>query len=246
MAGRIFQIIGAGRGGTSLLMGLFDAHPASTMVSESLAMKHLVADAPDAPADLQGRTAMRIVMYRAACEAAALAAPTALWGHKATSEQVCALDRPRVPGGAFDAQAAFVAATRDWPVLFVTRDGRACVASKMARAGQGLEAAVANWKASIHLLERFRVGGGPLHVIRFEDLVTRPRRTLKAACGFLGLDWDRAMLAGTGSDKMRPEYRRDGIDAGAAVAGQPDWAGLLMPEQAMAGYAETGGDSSGV
>ncbi len=234
-----FQILGAGRGGTSLLGGLVDAHPACDVHFETFAIEALMGRNYATPRmPLAQRTAARIERFRALCEAAAAATSKPLFGHKTTTEQVLGLgDPPAADADSFDPVAAYVAAFRDLLTIFIVRDGRSCIPSKMRRVGMPLDRAIARWKFSVDLLRRLRDQDATLHVLKMEDLITDGPRELAGVCGALGIGYDPAMLTGTRSRKMLPEYRRDSLDgAPVAVAADPEWVGEIAAELDYLGY----------
>lgn len=194
MAGFAFQIIGAGRGGTSLMAGLIDAHPGCTVAFETHSLRHLI--------DAARPASERIQAYLNACTEEALLTPAQIWGHKTTTEQIRALG----PAGVDD----FLLRTANIPAIFIRRERDACVASKMKRANVPFDKAVAAWKFSIELMERLPEGS---LIVRFEDLVCGPELQLRRVCDFLGVEFMAQMLEGTASEKMLPEYRRDGFGA---------------------------------
>lgn len=234
----LFHIIGAGRGGTSLLAGLLDAHPACEVVSETLSQPHLMeVDRPQPPGEtLQARVERRVSSFLEACRVAASQSAATLWGHKSTTEHVRGLESPAA-AEAYDAAGHFVRALAGTPVIFILRDGRTCIPSKMRRTGQPLELAIDRWKFSISLLELFRHHHDRLHVLRMENLVRDPAAALTNTCRVLGLEYDPRMLAGTMSDIMLPEYRRPGFDRTAIeVTSDPPWIHLIAEDLRRAGY----------
>ncbi len=199
-----FLVVGAGRGGTSLLAALLDAHPALEVGFEERSWALLVGDEiPGVPA------AERVDRFRAACEEMARDHLGHMWGNKVTTEQIGAL----ADGG--DPIDVFYDRIGDVRTVFVLRDGRACVASKVARTGQAYESAARFWRFSAEMYRRVSAAGAV--TVRFEDVVTDPEPELRRICEHLGLRYAPGMVSGTGSTKMRAEYRRDGLDAAKAV-----------------------------
>lgn len=234
----LFHIIGAGRGGTSLLAGLLDAHPDCEVVPEALSLHHLMETGLEQPPGetLSRRVERRVGAFLAACEASASQSTASLWGHKSTTEQIKGLEAPEV-AESYDAPSHFACALAGTPVVLILRDGRTCIPSKVRRTGQPLALAIERWKFSITMLELFRRDHDRLHVLRMEDLVRDPATALTATCRFLGLDYDPHMLAGTMSDKMLPEYRRSGFDLAAVeVTDDPPWIDLIANDLRRAGY----------
>lgn len=221
MTARWFHIGGAGRSGTSLMTGLIDAHPSCTVVPETLSKSLLHSG--------EGEPRERIARYLEACDGAAREAAPLLWGHKSPTEHVLPLGE--------DGALQFLEATKNIPCVFMLRDGRTCVVSKMRRKGLPLEKAIALWKYSVWYLERLRETGCPLLVVKYEDLVADPVKELRRVSGFLGIEYDERMLAGTTSEKMQPAYRRAGFDPPAEVGPSQEWFASLQPELIVCGYS---------
>jgi hypothetical protein len=214
VSGLDFLVIGAGRGGTSLLAGLLDAHPDLTVAFEKFAIDFLVCGTPGAsriPAASVEDAQARIAAFRAACVGEAQQSDSLRWGNKITTEQIAGV---RVPEVDTDQQAIdrFFTEIGDVPRVFILRDGRTCVRSKVRRVGLDVEEACRRWQFSVRVCEA--VSSYPTRgiVIRYEDLVRRPLETLGPVCSFLGVGVDSRMLDGTSNSKMRAEYRRSSLD----------------------------------
>jgi hypothetical protein len=215
----VFHIFGAGRGGTSLIAGLLDAHPECEVSFERWSVPFLMNG---------GEPASRVQAYLVACRSDEIASPKRVWGHKTTTEQIAAAGDT----------SEFIAATRDIPAIFILRDGRTCIASKVRRTGQPIEQAIERWRFSIHFWEMLRSSGQTLLTIKMEELIISPEATLTRACEFLNLPFHAAMLQGTRSDRMLPEYRRQGFDESAISlpAADPSWLPKIAAELEAAGY----------
>ncbi len=221
------HIIGAGRGGTSLLTGLLDAHPECEIHPEEFSTKLLMgrewtdAETKCAPAE---RISMRIDNFMAACERKAVEFPGKKWGHKTTTEHIQGLEHlhpdsqfisdpnalPAIAG--IDALVCFLKRVAHIKTVFILRDGRTCIPSKMRRAGLSLNESIKRWKYSLTVLDALKSTIHDLQVIRFEDLIGDPEPVLRSVCDFLGVAYTQAMLQGTQSNKMVATYRRDGFD----------------------------------
>jgi len=248
-----FHIVGAGRGGTSLLAGLIDAHPACRVIFEEYSLGYLMgriqtdAERLARPAD---RIPARVQNFLNACEARALEAPELVWGHKATTEQIKGLesvgeqshqpDRAEIDYSvsAFDALHCFAAAISDAKVLFILRDGRTCVRSKVKRTGQSFEEAIKRWKYSLRVLEALRAACADFLLLRFEDLVLRPEPNLEQICAFLRIGYDPVMLGGTNNPRMRDDYRRSGFDQKPTRVDElePKYLALMRDDLVALGY----------
>jgi len=85
----------------------------------------------------------------------------------------------------------------EYRLLFIVRDGRLVVRSKMKRAGIAAGEAAARWieGARIHRALRAAAGARML-TVRFEALLAQPEQTLRAASAHLGVAYQAEMLAG--------------------------------------------------
>lgn len=237
-----FLVVGAGRGGTSLLAGLLDAHPRLEVGFEHRSVATLMgAEVPARGPDLLDA---RVDAFLAAGRAEAARFPGYLWGNKITTEQLRGLEdrnleNPGLPtvdvlDRFFNDHLAGV------PVVFLLRDGRTCVRSKVERTGQSVTEACERWRYCVDVWRFLRDRHLSNVRLRFEDLVRSPRETLETACEFLDVPWSDRLLSGTRSAKMLPEYRRDRVEAARAdLDGVPDEAeDRLGPELRECGYLE--------
>ena len=240
-----FLVIGAGRGGTSLLAGLLDQHPRLEVGFEKFSVKYLMGRSLRLRAfgRRQRLLADRTGAFRRACLAESQKFPGLLWGNKITTEQLYGLeDHNRLnPGEAVDVVDYFfregVSGVR---VVFILRDGRSCVRSKVERTGQSVESACERWKFSVRVYRYLRERHDDHVAIRFEDLLQDPRKALQGVCDFLGVAFDERMLAGTQSRKMIPGYRRSGFDQSRlGLEGVPENChALIESELRYCGYIE--------
>ncbi|MGH2684066.1 MAG: sulfotransferase [Actinomycetota bacterium] len=226
-----FLVVGAGRSGTSLLATSLGAHPDIEVGFERWAMEILLGTAPRWRA---ASASDRIAGFLAKCRHAGSDSSTLLWGNKVTSEQLAGVAEDRT---ALDdlVQGPLSAV----PIVAIVRDGRACISSKVRRGGVDLKEACERWLFAMTLLDAIEASPAPVHVVRYEDLVTAPAETLGAVCRFLGVDFDPVMLEATMSDDMPADYRRAGFDA-TAVNGSvlpEDWELLIGDELRARGYA---------
>lgn len=242
---RRLLVIGAGRGGTSLLTALLDQHTQVTMGFEFAARGYLV----DPVAETLDE---RLAGLRYECDRRAERFHTPIWGNKWTTGQIAYLyaDAPSLDLDDLNDHVLdrfFNVHFAGWPVVFVVRDGPACIDSKRRRDGLDEREAADRWLYSIRCLRFLEAHPAALHVVRFEELVHEPGRTLSGVCGFLGIDFEETMLAGTANPKMRPEYQRAGFDLGAtrAVEASPSLRQYLAPAMRLAGYWSSDNNESG-
>ena len=249
-----FHIIGAGRSGTSLLAGLIDTHPECVVHFEEFSRNFLVGTAsPDAETmtDAGGRTAARLANFIRACETRATAFPGRHWGHKTTTEHIWYLGRslaehPKdrddvcaAPGEDINALETFVESVADIPTLFILRDGRTCVRSKVTRTGQSYEAAVHRWKYSLRVMNSLKERAANFLIVKFEDLILRPEETMRIVTSFLGVNYDAVVLSGTDNPKIQPEYRLKIFDRSKIAFEEglhQRWIEEMRPELVTNGY----------
>lgn len=123
-------------------------------------------------------------------------------------------------------------------VIVLVRDGRAVVQSGMKSFGWGFEDAMLRWSAAGRIVSAARRDGIDFHLVRYEDLLTRPRETLEGVFSYLGLDparydYDRVeQLPVRGSSSFRGDKadvhwsavaRDQGFDPLARFADWPQW-----------------------
>ncbi|TVR64836.1 MAG: sulfotransferase [Candidatus Competibacteraceae bacterium] len=207
-----FLIIGAGRGGTSLIAALLDSHPRLTVAFERFAKEYLMGQALSGQETL--RFDVRADAFYQACIIEAGKYPEHFWGNKITTEQLHGLEQhnhvfPDQPVEVMEVFFNQVLAQQK--LVFILRDGRTCVRSKMARTGQTLEIACERWLYSVRIYE-FLSRHPRAICIRYESLLTDPVETLGSVCEFLGIRYDQAMLEGTQHSRMNPDYRYPGFD----------------------------------
>lgn len=240
------QIIGAGRGGTSLLASLLDAHPQCEVMYERLSLAFLMGrDNRDIETglSLEERTRSRVTRFVTAFENEARRHPDMVWGHKSTTEQIRGLtEKPPEDLGAadFDPIEYLIGRLSGFRTLFILRDGRTCIPSKIQRTGQPLDLAISRWKFCVEYLKRLRESDTHLHVVKMEDLVRNPIPSVKEICAFVGLPFVDSMLDGTANKKMLPEYRHGRFDPDTVrlPESSPEWVSRIEPELAYCGYLD--------
>lgn len=195
-------VVGAGRSGTSLIGAMLDAHPCLEVALEA----HSI-DLLDQATDSRERARR----YREECEEDARNSAAQLWGNKITTEQIHALK----PRSGVEPLELFFDELGDVPVIFIVRDGRACVDSKVRRAGMSYENAAYFWRFSVEAL-RYVHARGAL-IVSFEQLVTESEPVLRKVCDFLRLPFSDRMYGGTTSPKLTPAYRREDVDPSRAA-----------------------------
>lgn len=238
MAGLDFLIVGAGRSGTSLLTALLDQHSQLSVGFEVGGVDCLLGRAVP---ELPGRVLdTRVSAFFEACRHAAATSGAPRWGNKITTEQLAGLNRqnlhqhlrglPPVPV----LEIFFNQYLAGVPVIFLLRDGRACVDSKMRRAGQDLEKACGNWLYGVEVHDFLQSRPNTLF-LRFEELLTHPRECLDGVLAFLGLEFEDSLLSeqGTRHPAMLPAYRRSGIDVSRAARPSADHVAVPLIGEAL-------------
>ncbi len=201
-------VLGAGRGGTSLIASLLDAHPKLEIALEAHAEKYLVSPArgPDALEEEKG-----LNLFVKACQKDAAQSHFSVWGNKITTEQLGFLEK----GSSADVSKNLVyqQLLKKRKVIFITRDGRACIPSKMRRTDCDFETALNYWKHSVNYLRFLRRQKNlELFTLKFEDLLSQPQSELKRVCDFLNIDYHPEMLSGTASNRIHKDYRQAEIN----------------------------------
>jgi hypothetical protein len=205
-------IVGAGRSGTTLLAACLSGHPSIEIAVEFGARAFLMGEqlAPEQSAMLP----TRLAAFRAVCDSERARTEKPVWGNKITTEQIASLEQHNSSNGAaLDVATEFASVMHDYRIIFICRDGRSCVVSKMSRAKITIEEAIARWRYGVAMLHRLRDLGRVTIVVTFEDLVRTPEPTLRAICRALDLDFDPAMLRQTSSPLQRVMYWQDGFDS---------------------------------
>ena len=235
-----FLVIGAGRGGTSLLAALLDTHADLEVGFERHAQDCLMGKALDGPR--RDQVDERLRCFVSACNADARSSEHRLWGNKVTTEQIAGLEDHNRAGAGPPAdvlQAFFNDCFGQRRLVFLLRDGRACVASKVRRAGISYPLACQRWRYCVDCYLFLREHRPDTLFVRFEDLLHQPGGTLERICAHLGVSFQEQMLAGVHSEKLRPEYRHGRVDPRRAAA--PDFPSEYLPliEEALVscGYA---------
>jgi hypothetical protein len=118
-----FLVVGAGGGGTSLIAALLDSHPSLDVALETHTATLL--DAESSPQE-------RLRRFKADCRRSATCSDAPIWGYKLTTEQIHALGE----NTGVEPLGLFFGAFEEVPVVFILRDGRSCVESKVRRAGR--------------------------------------------------------------------------------------------------------------
>lgn len=205
-----FLIVGAGRGGTSLLAGLLDYHPHIVVGFEHGTRKYLRGkeiqhNAPDI-------FHQRVTAFLEACIKEASRFPGFIWGNKITTEQVYSLEKTGqyISNDVFD--RFFNHYLKNKKIIFILRDGRNCIHSKVQRTGNSFTKAAHLWHYSVECYRFLKSHNNNNFCIRFEDLINVPEKVLRDICTFLGVPFTEEMLKGTKNPKMRTEYLHETFD----------------------------------
>lgn len=235
-----FLIIGAGRGGTSLLAGLLDHHPQLEVGFEQFSAAYLMGRELQVT-DSNNLIGERVQHFRTACLQEASHFSGKIWGNKITTEQLFGLEdhNSTNPEKSVDILDYFF--HQVFPtikIIFILRDGRTCVRSKVARTGQSIELACKRWKFSVDVYKFLKQQHKNNLCLRYENLVGNPIPTLQSICSFLGVSYNESMLTGTDNAKMLPEYRQSQLDANKLILDEfvPDYYKEIEEELRYCGY----------
>lgn len=191
-------VVGSGRGGTTLLASVLDAHPDIVVASELNARKYLMED----PERLF--TGGRVFCEK--CQEEAQKYTECRWGNKILTLNIRGLvdsydfEKKKWIYGAETRQNIemldrfFNIHLKGVQVIFIIRDGRSCVSSMMRRS-KSLEAACLEWKYTIQVATFLATRPESL-IIRFENLVLEPEQICKQMCTFLDVPYNSEMLKG--------------------------------------------------
>lgn len=217
-------IMGAGRGGTSLIAGLLDGHSRLEIAFEQFASAYLMGR--QLPAAISANYFERTRSFLAACDAQASQFPEQVWGNKITTEQLQALQKHNAIESNTKINLLdefFLRTFESKKVIFILRDGRSCSISKVNRTGVDLEKACSRWVFSVKVYRYLREHQGNWYTLKYEDLVADPERIMRDVCIFLGLEFEPEMLLdGPKSPKMLAEYRQTAIAHKTPITAFPE------------------------
>ena len=228
-----FLVMGAGRGGTSLLAAMLDSHPKLSVGMEMFAFDYLLAEKIDEKE--KDSLIKRVSSFNRACENVASSLKT-LWGNKITSEQVFELSKCEgaVWPNYFDYFLSKTVGKNK--VVFIVRDGRSCVQSKLNRTEQGYSTALKRWKYSISLLKHLQKTHGNLHVVYYEQLVENPKRELEKLATFFNVPFAKEMLEGH-KNKILPDiYKGQELKINTSQNWSQNWTDDMRVELTELGY----------
>lgn len=198
--------MGAGRGGTSLIASMLDAHPQLEVATEEFVAEYLLPKGNS----ILSNPEQQLQAFVKACQKAASKSKLR-YGNKVTTEQLGFVeDYGRNLTGR---KALWQQLWQERKIVFIVRDGRTCISSKLERTSNTYPQALAYWKHSIDMLKYLQQQGAKLVLVRFEDLLQNPREELQKVCDFLDVSYSESMLSGTASDRIFIDYRQRGLDA---------------------------------
>lgn len=208
-----FLVTGPGRGGTSLLAALLDAHSDLRMGmelgAELLIRKNTRAASPDEAKE-------RLQQFDKACKS--FAKGKGFWGNKITTEQFGFAENFGEGGYREQFLIPFLKKRK---LIFIVRDGRSCIDSKMQRTGADFATALYYWQHAIKLLRTLHPTHQKMLLVRYENLVKNPTEELKEILAFLDKPFQQEMLDATTSNLMLEDYRQASVDASKAAV--PNW-----------------------
>ena len=208
-----FLIVGAGRGGTSLLAGLLDYHPGLEVSFEYSSVAYLIGkELYYSGSELFHK---RVTSFISSCKQEASQYPTVIWGNKITTEQILGLEDHNIvnPESRIDVLDMFFNNyLKNKAIIFILRDGRSCINSKIQRKNQSLKEACEKWKYSVKCYKFLKTYHSNNICIRFEHLLLHPQKTLTNICDFLKIPFQKEMLEGTNNEKILHKYRKNNFD----------------------------------
>jgi hypothetical protein len=213
----LLLIRGLGHSGTTILDLALGAHPAITGLGEAIRILERPRPGEEGRGPAQLRGALR---YERRCTCGQLAADCPVWGPvlewlpanedrpigEKLGRLVAALagpsQAPAVRWAVDSFQADLLGPQLPWPsgeirCLFLVRDVRSWVHSRSRNRERPFAAwrALARWLRTNRQVEgALRRSGRPVFVLGYEELALAPEASLRRLCGWLGLDFDAAML----------------------------------------------------
>lgn len=231
-----FLVIGAGRGGTSLLAAMLDYNSRLSLGFEAFSVPYLMGE--DLPEGKKLNMDERLNQFVSRCQETANKSDV-FWGNKITTEQIASLAECDEATWPYYLERFIAQAIGNQKVIFILRDGRTCVDSKMRRTGQSFELAKERWKTSIRIWDFLTQSSVAMHTVTYEDLLAKPKEVLLGVCDFLEVTFEEHMLEGTNNANMPHEYRGKELRQALAVAKFPEqWTSDLLPELKVAGYSK--------
>jgi hypothetical protein len=151
----------------------------------------------------------RLAHLNAVCDEDRARHPGSIWGNKITTEQIRGLEEHNfLNGKTVDVVGRFARAMGEYRKIFITRDGRACVESKVRHTRMPMMRAALNWCYSVRVLDRLDYLGELCATVRYEDLVRWPADVLMNVCDALQIEFHPGMLNQTKNEQLLPpEYR---------------------------------------
>ncbi len=203
-------VLGSGRGGTSLIGALLDAHSDLEIALEEHVSDYLV------PANYSEKLrdpAGQLAAFIKACEADARRTKSR-FGNKLTTEQLGFVeDFGRNPTLREQLRKRLLQGRK---IVFISRDGRNCIHSKMERTGADYQTALFYWRHSVQFLRFMEASQLDLYRLKYEDLLAQPEASLKGVCDYLGIDYQAQMWEGSNSNRISVQYRQPGLDTAKA------------------------------
>lgn len=230
-----FLVIGAGRGGTSLLTAMLDYNSGLEVALERFAFDFLLGQ--KMPPDKVKLLEKRLLYFQKACQQEANQS-SHYWGNKITTEQITALEECQNTSWPEYLDSFIMEAIGQKRVVYIVRDGRSCVQSKIKRTGQTYEVAVARWKMSVAILDHLKMRNVDLHLCRYEDLIENPEEVLMGVCKFLHVKFEEDMLKGPQNPLMPKMYTGDSIrrQPETETNWPEQWTKDMQPELQKLGY----------
>lgn len=230
-----------------MLAGLLDYHSSLEVGMELFALDCLMGR------KIKSKDPRRIYSDRTdafmkACVRMAKKHAKCIWGNKITTEQFMGLEDHNTNNQGqelhiFD--TFFNHTFKKQKIVFILRDGRSCVNSKVKRTGQPIENACRKWSYSVEMYRFLKNCHRNNRCIKFEDLLADTESVLSDICDYLGIEYQAQMSKGVENTKMIIEYRSKGIDLGRTrdVSLPKRYLAMIQQDLEHCGYIGTSQDS---
>jgi len=229
-----FLIIGAGRGGTSLLAALLHQHPDIHCAMEAFSFDYLVNG--KRRFWQKDSTKNRVAGFLKECQLEAKNCAKSLFANKITTEQILHAQR-------LDTQPLLQTLeqlSEDIKIIFCIRDARTQVLSKMKRGGKTLEEACLLWNKAAEIQELMMINHPKkIHTLSYENLLNDTENIMRQLCEFLQVKFDPALLELNKNNNLPPIYQEfKKIEVQISTQPQePDWLGNVAYHLKRLGYS---------
>ena len=228
-----FIILGAGRGGTSLLTALLHQHPHIECGMELFAYDVLVQGQKQFWE--KDNSQVRLQRFFKACERYAQQSPKDILGNKITTEQL----RHATRVSQWNFEKLFTSFPPSLKIIFITRDARSHVPSKMKRGEKTLEEAISLWNYTAEMQFYLSIHyPNKTHTLAYEHLLEHTQASMEGICSFLDIPFHPSVLSLRSTEHL-PEIYSDQKDIHSPkpiVEPQPEWLHQVKEQMQRLGY----------